>query len=43
MVYTKPQVALLGNAARLIQGSKNDAGDAGSLQVPITQDCELND
>jgi hypothetical protein len=43
MNYSKPEAAILGNAACLIQGSKIDAGDAGSLEVPRTQDCELND
>ena len=43
MTYDKPEAAILGDATCLIQGSKADAGDAGSLDVQITQDFELND
>jgi hypothetical protein len=43
MTYGKPEAAILGDAARLIQGLKDAAGDGGNLEVPITQDCELID
>jgi hypothetical protein len=31
MEYTKPEVTVLGDAAVLIEGSKHEVGDAGSL------------
>jgi len=43
MNYSKPEAAILGDAGRLIQGSKVPAGDSGSLEAPIAEDCELND
>lgn len=43
MNYCKPQATVLGDAAHLIQGSKQPAGDSGSMEFPIAEDCELND
>jgi hypothetical protein len=39
MTYSKPEIVVLGNAARLIQidVGKSDSGDAGSLTVEIMQ------
>jgi hypothetical protein len=44
MTYNKPEVTVLGDAANLIQGSKQQQGDAGSLTVQLRiADCELDD
>jgi hypothetical protein len=43
MNYSKPEIAVLGDAALLVQGSKVPAGDGGSLEAPIGADCELED
>jgi len=44
MNYSKPELSVLGDAARLIQGSKQSRGDNGSLTEKITvADCELDD
>lgn len=44
MNYSKPEVAVLGDAAHLIQGSKQSRGDNGSLTQKINvSDCELDD
>ena len=42
MTYSKPEVVVLGNAARLIQTDvgKSDSGDAGSLTAELTQSLE---
>ena len=42
MEYSKPEVTMLGDATRLIQGSKNGPGDGGGDQLPLL-DCELED
>ncbi len=43
MVYSKPEITLLGDA-RLIQGSKSIGADAGSLDAQLNvPDCELED
>jgi hypothetical protein len=43
MVYSKPEITLLGDA-RLIQGSKIDGADAGSLDAQLNvAHCELDD
>ena len=43
MNYTKPEITLLGDA-RLIQGSKIDGVDAGSLNAQQSlPGCELED
>jgi hypothetical protein len=42
MTYSKPEVAVLGEAASLIQGSKAGSGDPGGLPIGVT-DCELDD
>jgi hypothetical protein len=36
MTYSKPEVAVLGDAARLIQGAKVGIPDSGSLSDPGT-------
>jgi hypothetical protein len=42
MNYSKPEVAVLGDAARTIQGTKQNIGD--SLVQPVhPADCELDD
>ncbi len=44
MTYTKPEIAVLGDAARLIQGSKGIGADSGSLAVlKGSADSELDD
>jgi hypothetical protein len=43
MTYNKPEIAVLGEAPRLIQGGKSIGGDDGSLSNPGTTDCELDD
>jgi hypothetical protein len=44
MTYSKPELFNLGNAARLIQGSKLKIGDSGSLTVNgPTADADLDD
>jgi hypothetical protein len=44
MTYTKPEVAVLGDAVRLIQGSKGIGADSGSLVVQRGKpDSELDD
>lgn len=41
MTYSKPEITELGNAAQLIQGSKNTLRDVSG---PIgASDCELDD
>jgi hypothetical protein len=42
MQYEKPEIAVLGDAASLIQGSKNLAGDQPSGGNGAF-DCELDD
>ena len=43
MTYSKPEVVVFGNAARLIQTEvgKADFGDSGSMTQPIIQNFEL--
>lgn len=44
MNYCKPEVAVLGDAAALIQGSKQSHGDNGSLTQKVGMpDSELDD
>jgi len=43
MNYSRPEATLLGDAVRLIQGSKQAAGDNASLEAQLVDDCELND
>ena len=44
MNYSKPELAVLGDAALLIQGSKSSKGDSHSLTEPVgPADCELDD
>lgn len=44
MNYTKPAVEVLGDAERLIKGSKSSQGDNGDLTQKIgVLDCELDD
>ncbi len=44
MQYTKPQLAVLGDAARVIQGSpKVNGGDSGSLTAEFSEIPETND
>jgi hypothetical protein len=43
MNYSKPEITLLGDA-RMIQGSKIDGADAGSLDAQLrVPGCELED
>lgn len=42
MEYTKPEVALLGDAALLIQGSKNGVADPDGGEIGLL-DCEMED
>lgn len=41
--YTKPEVAVLGDASRLIEGFKPARGDGGDLTVPGPIEDEMND
>ena len=41
MTYEKPEVAVLGEASRLIEGSKSIRGENNTLQVPA--ECEFGD
>ncbi len=41
MTYEKPEVTELGDASRLIEGSKSIKGENDTLQVPA--DCEFGD
>jgi hypothetical protein len=44
MTYTKPEIAVLGDAVRLIQGSKSIGSDGASLAVlKGPADNELDD
>ncbi len=44
MEYSKPQVAVLGSASTLIQGSpKHGQGDSGSMTAEIRLDFESED
>lgn len=44
MTYSKPEIAVLGDAARIIQGSKSGSGDPGGVEAQIgASDCELDD
>jgi hypothetical protein len=43
MTYQKPEVAVLGDAAHLVQGSKHNSVDDGSLTSNGVTDCELDD
>jgi hypothetical protein len=42
MEYSRPELTLLGDAARMIQGSKSTPGDGNGDQLPLL-DCELDD
>ena len=44
MTYTKPEIEVVGDAARVIQGGKHNSTDGASLldNGPIA-DCELDD
>jgi len=37
MMYGKPEVAVLGNAAQMIQGTKIESSDSGSLDAELVQ------
>jgi len=41
MNYEKPEVTVLGDAVRVIEGSKVISGENNALQVPA--DCEFGD
>jgi hypothetical protein len=43
MNYRKPEVAVLGQAASIIQGAKPHKPDAGSSAPGNVTDCELDD
>jgi hypothetical protein len=44
MTYTQPEITLLGDAARVIQGTKDASADAGSLDAELAPGgCEFDD
>jgi hypothetical protein len=43
MTYQKPEVAVLGDAAHLIQGSKTNSTDTGNPSDPLGVDFEHED
>ncbi len=45
MTYSKPEIAVLGDAASLIQGASGSANESSSKEVPVGQinDGDLDD
>jgi hypothetical protein len=43
MEYTKPEIAVLGDASRLIEGFKPGVGDQGDLSQPGPITDEMSD
>jgi hypothetical protein len=43
MEYNKPEVAVLGSAAVVIEGNRQNIGDASSDLLQSVADCELDD
>ena len=43
MDYTKPEVAVLGSAALVIEGNRINSGDSSNDLLEGPADCELDD
>lgn len=43
MEYKKPEIALLGDASLLIEGSKQGVADPPTQEEITLQDCEMDD
>ncbi len=43
MAYSKPEIAVLGDAAQVIQGSKGTVNDSNSLEDLITVDRQFDE
>jgi hypothetical protein len=43
MIYSAPEIAVLGDAAKLIQSNKTQNSDAGSMTDTTGPTCELDE